>query len=238
MTEFLPVSSSGHLVIAQHLLPFVNQPGVLFEVILHAATVLSIVFYFRRRLVGLIAKYWVMLMVGTIPAAVTGFTLRNSIDLIFGNIKLVGIALLFTALINFLVDAKTSKWLSKQKGAVLALLIGVFQAIAIIPGISRSASTILSGTKFGFKKKEAAEFSFLLSIPAIAGANILELVRIDSLDGLDTNLYVVGFISAFISGYIAISLVYKLLEERKFKLFGYYCMTLGILIIFFSSFVA
>jgi undecaprenyl-diphosphatase len=229
LTEFLPVSSSGHLVIAQNLIPGFTQEGVLFDVFLHAGTVLAVLYYFRKILLKLTSKYLLLLLIGTIPAGLIGVLFGSSIEKLFNGVSLVGFALLFTAVLNFLTDRakKGSKEISIKK----SILIGMAQALAIIPGISRSGSTIFAGTSLGIKRKEAAQFSFLLSVPAIVGANVVQFFKY-GLGGTENIIfYVAGFIAAFISGVIAINFVLKFLLGGKFKLFAYYCVVLGVLVL-------
>jgi undecaprenyl-diphosphatase len=228
-TEFLPVSSSGHLVIAQNLIPGFTQEGVLFDVILHAGTVLAVLYYFRKILLKLESKYLLLLLVGTIPAGLVGVFFNSSIEKLFNGVTLVGFALLFTGVLNFLTDKakKGSKKISIKK----SVLIGMAQALAIIPGISRSGSTIFAGTSLGIKKKEAAQFSFLLSVPAIVGANAVQFLKYGVGGTENIIFYIAGFIAAFISGVTAIKFVLKFLLGGKFKLFAYYCVALGILIL-------
>ena len=229
LTEFLPVSSSGHLVIAQNLIPGFTQEGILFDVILHAGTVLAVLYYFRKTLLKLTSKYLLLLLIGTVPAGVVGVLLNSSIEKLFNGVYLVGFALLFTAILNFLTDKakKGSKEISIKK----SILVGMAQALAIIPGISRSGFTIFAGTSLGIKRKEAAQFSFLLSVPAIIGANAVQFLKY-GLGGVgNIAYYTVGFMAAFISGVIAINFVLKLLLGGKFKLFAYYCLVLGVLVL-------
>lgn len=228
-TEFLPVSSSGHLVIAQNLIPGFTQEGVLFDVILHAGTVLAVLYYFRKILLKLTSKYLLLLLIGTIPAGLIGVFFNSSIEKLFNGVTLVGLALLFTGALNFLTDRAKNG--SKKISVKKSILIGMAQALAIIPGISRSGSTIFIGTSLGIKKKEAAQFSFLLSVPAIVGANAVQFLKYGFGGTENITLYVAGFIAAFISGVIAIKFVLNFLLGGKFKLFAYYCIALGILVL-------
>jgi len=229
LTEFLPVSSSGHLVIVQNLIPGFTQDGVLFDVFLHAGTVLAVLYYFRKTLLKLTPKYLFLLLIGTIPAGLVGVFLGSSIENLFNGVYIVGFALLFTAVLNFLTDrAKTG---SKEISIKKTILIGMAQALAIIPGISRSGSTIFAGTSLGIKRKEAAQFSFLLSVPAIVGANAIQFLKYGSEVTGNILFYSVGFIAAFISGVIAINFVLKFLLAGRFKLFAYYCVVLGVLVL-------
>lgn len=224
-TEFLPISSSGHLVIAQSLIPDFYQPGVLFDTVLHAGTFLAIVFYFREKLTKLDSYYIKLLLVGTIPAALVGFLFQTFFESLFGYTKLVGAALIITSVINYLTDKnKTSK---KNLSISDSLFVGLFQAFAIIPGISRSGSTIYAGTKRGIDRKKAAEFSFLLSLPAVFGANILQFYT-NSASIAFKHTYIIGFLAAFVSGYLAIGLVLRLLVAGKFRFFALYCLLVGV----------
>lgn len=229
LTEFLPISSSGHLVIAQNLIPGFTQKGVLFDVILHAGTVLAVLYYFRKILLKLTSKYLLLLLIGTIPAGLVGVLLNSSIEKLFNGVYLVGFALIFTGVLNFFTDRakKRSKEISIKK----SVLIGLAQALAIIPGISRSGSTIFVGTSLGIKRKEAAQFSFLLSVPAIVGANAVQFLKYGLGGTGNIPHYTVGFIAAFISGVIAINFVFKLLLAGRFKFFAYYCVALGVLVL-------
>lgn len=231
LTEFLPVSSSGHLVLAQEFMPGFSQPGVLFDVVLHAGTLLAIVFYFRRTILKIKPRYLLLLGLATIPAALVGFFFSSAIEGFFKNVELVGLALIFTALLNFLTDkTKTRK---KSPSYLEAFWIGIGQALAIIPGISRSGTTIFTGTTLGLEKKKAAEFSFLLSIPAVIGANFLQFFN-HGVKGIDDlGFYTVGFLAAFFSGILAIDLVLKFLLAKKFRLFALYCLLLGLLVLIF-----
>uniref|UniRef100_A0A6M3MDL5 Undecaprenyl-diphosphatase n=1 Tax=viral metagenome TaxID=1070528 RepID=A0A6M3MDL5_9ZZZZ len=225
----MPVSSSGHLVIVQNLIPGFTQDGVLFDVFLHAGTVLAVLYYFRKTLLKLTPKYLFLLLIGTIPAGLVGVFLGSSIENLFNGVYIVGFALLFTAVLNFLTDrAKTG---SKEISIKKTILIGMAQALAIIPGISRSGSTIFAGTSLGIKRKEAAQFSFLLSVPAIVGANAIQFLKYGSEVTGNILFYSVGFIAAFISGVIAINFVLKFLLAGRFKLFAYYCVVLGVLVL-------
>lgn len=231
LTEFLPVSSSGHLVIAQELIPNFTQEGVLFDVFLHAGTVLAVLYYFRKSILKLTPKYLLLLLIGTIPAGIVGLFFSTPIEILFGKVSVVGFALLFTAILNFLTDKLNVK---KQKISIKSsLLIGLAQAVAIIPGISRSGSTIFTGTNLGLKREKAAEFSFLLSVPAIIGANILQFFKYGP-DGIgNMGVYLVGFLAAFISGLMAINLVLKLLLSNRFRIFSVYCLVLGASVLLF-----
>jgi undecaprenyl-diphosphatase len=233
MAEFLPISSSGHLVIIQSLLPNFTQPGVLFDVILHFGTLMAILYFFRKKLLSYInINYLTLLIIGTIPAVLLGLLFKDSIEALFKSTKLVGVALLATGALNLFVDrlkTKTDKITNKN-----SLIIGIFQAVAIIPGISRSGSTIFASVAQKINKANAAEFSFILSIPAVLGANFLEIASHPS--GLETNpiQYLLGFLSAFFFGVLAIRLVFKVITTKHFEYFAYYCFVVGVLTLLFT----
>lgn len=230
LTEFLPVSSSGHLVLAQSLIPNFSQPGVLFDTVLHAGTLLAILFYFRKRIVNLTKNDLLLLFVGTLPVAFIGFLFSSQIESIFNYTKVVGVALLFTAILNFSSDyakVKRRKFIPKN-----ALIIGLFQALAIIPGISRSGATIFAGVRQGMERKKAAEFSFLLSVPAVFGANLLQFVNHAKLGSFEGLVYLAGFLTAFLSGLLAIHLAIRFLEIKRFRIFAVYAFIVGILALF------
>ena len=235
ITEFLPISSSGHLVLGQALLGIV-LPGNEFEVITHLGTLLSVFCFFWTDIIKLFTgirdiktqKYILYLTVATIPAVVVGLTSKSFISVLFESIKMVSISLIFTGLILFLSQKLIQRFetMTIKKG----LLIGLSQAIAIIPGISRSGMTISMGLALGISGKEAAKFSFLLAIPSITGAGILTLMDTSfSTITIPESSLIAAFLSSFIIGYLSLKWLFGLLESGKFHLFGYYCILIGIL---------
>src|SRR4030042_4509213 len=226
-TEFLPISSSGHLAIVQSLIPNFSQSGILFDAILHAATVVAVIIYFRKTILKLNLDYLKYIVIGTIPAVIIGFLFKDFIEGLFSNIKFIGFAFLITALLNYL----TSKIKEGNKGLNIknSLFVGIFQAIAIIPGISRSGSTIFAGTRSGMDRVKAAQFSFLLSIPVVLGANLLEIVTLKSGYQINLAYYTCGFIAALFSGYLAIALVFRFIRMGRFGIFALYSLILGLL---------
>lgn len=232
-TEFLPVSSSGHLVIAQYLLPGFSFPGIILEVVLHAGTLCAVVYYFREQIVKIDKKFIGYLVVGTIPAVIVGLLFKQQVETMFETLRFVGFALLLTSIFNVLTDRMAMKNVSLNN--LTALFIGLFQSLAIVPGISRSGSTIFAGAYLGMKKASVAEFSFLLSIPAILGANFLELTSLDSSIDIDVLTLFVGFAAAFGSGLVAIKLTLRLLKQRSFKYFALYTAVIGLLTIFIRA---
>lgn len=222
LTEFLPVSSSGHLVIAQQLMSSFSQPGVLFDVVLHLATALAILIYFRDQLREIDKNFLILLALGSLPAFLVGFLFSDLVESFFESTLVVAFGLMVTAAMNWATD---QTWARRPRVAKIdAFFIGLAQALAIVPGISRSGSTIFAATSLGVDRKEAARFSFLLSIPAILGANIYQLARYGIKPVTGTAVYLAGFSVAAISGYLAISLVIRFLGEKKFKYFAVYCL--------------
>jgi len=245
LTEFLPVSSSGHLVLFQKI--FALEPPVLFDIFVHVGTLGAILFYFRKELRDLIKGifkkekaslyFLILIIIGTIPAVIVGLLLEERVEVIFDSFKLVGIALLITSLLLFLTRLFKDK-LKKEKMTSSnwkdALFVGLFQALAILPGISRSGATISSGLFRGFKRDLAFKFSFFLAIPAIIGALILQ---IPDLASYSTDLMTQALIGMFIAGgvgYFALKILKKSLVGSRFWVFGVYCLLLGVGVLIFS----
>ena len=235
LTEFLPVSSSGHLVLAQALLG-VKQPGVSFEVILHLGTLLSVLVYFRRRVWSMVRAVFVpgdrerrtivFLVVGTVPAALAGLLLKDLFESAFSSPRLTAVMLLVTGLV--LLSSRFAP--VSRRGVTLggALVMGLGQALAIMPGISRSGTTIVSGIWARIDPSEAAEFSFLLALPAIAGAAVLEIDTLAALQADQALAYLAGAVLAFLSGLVAVYVVMKAVRTGRFDYFAYYCFAAGL----------
>ncbi|NLX91260.1 MAG: undecaprenyl-diphosphate phosphatase [Firmicutes bacterium] len=238
--EFLPISSSGHLVISQHLFG-ISQPGVTFEVLVHFGTMLSIVTVFWGDLVALIKglannreqkKLFILLLVGTIATGFVGLVLGSFFKSLFEQPVVTGFMLLITGILVFLISrlsqspgGKTIEKMSYLDGVVT----GIFQGIAIIPGISRSGSTILASLFRGLKRQAAIKYSFLLALPAIAGATLLEAIDIFRMPGIPEYLWLYLFAAfmAFLAGILSIKIFIKFLNEGKFYYFSYYCWFAG-----------
>ena len=235
ITEFLPISSSGHLVIFQNLLN-VNLPGNLIEVAAHLGTLLSIILIYWKEILNLIInirlektrKYILFLLIGTLPSAFFVLSAKSFILEMFESIKSVSVALIITGLVLFLSNfaIRRNEKINLKKG----LFIGLAQACAIIPGISRSGMTISAALISGVSNKEAAKFSFLLAIPAILGAIIVTAIDIRYEFASTIWLPIaITSVTAFISGYYALKILIKLLENGKFYYFAYYCLLLGLI---------
>lgn len=263
-TEFLPVSSSGHLVIAREILG-VNTGLLSFDVAVHLGTLLAVLLAFRRTIARLVVAGVALLgdfitgrglsrlpgdpdrrlvwnlIVGTLPAAAVGLALEDLVEEAFGSVLAVGVMLFVTGLI-LLISARVAREKGRplaKLGTAAALAIGTIQAVAIFPGISRSGSTIAAGLAMGLAREDAATFSFLLSIPTILGAGSLKAADLLSSAALRSQApdYALGVAAAFVSGYLAIQLVYGALRSRKFSSFAYYCFAVGAAVIVWQVFL-
>ena len=227
LTEFLPVSSSGHLVITQTFLG-ISHPPLLFDVMVHVGSLIAVIIFFLSRLKKITLHLAKLTIIGTIPAAIVGLLIEPLLESIFTSLLIVGLGLIWTAILL----ASTKIWPPSKKPFPLtptkSLIIGIFQAIAIMPGVSRSGSTISSASIQGISKESAFYFSFLLAIPAILGAMVLQLSELQSLDQLLTIPFIVGFLSATISGLFALRLLQHLIKSTKLHYFSVYCFLLGL----------
>ena len=231
LTEFLPISSSGHLVIGQKLLN-INLSGNAFEVVLHLGTLMSVITVFRGEIKAIIFnlsdssnQYYISALVfGTIPALLVGLLLRDSISLIFDDIRFVSLSLICTGIMLM-----TSKFIVKRNVKLtlfIGLLIGLAQAAAIIPGISRSGATICMGILMGLSAPEAARFSFLLSIPVIIGAGLLTAINIKTIPfGFD--IVLLGIFFSYLVGWMSLKWLLTILNSGKLYWFGIYCLIIG-----------
>ncbi len=252
LTEFLPVSSSGHLAIAQHFLPGFEQPGLLFDVLLHFATTMAVVIYFRKDIWKLLScffrkdpyavddrhTFW-MIVLGSIPTAIIGLSGKDFFAGLFENLLVIGCMLLLTAMLLIVAEkARKDGRPMTQIKANDALLVGIVQGFAIIPGISRSGSTIATLLLRGVDGEAAAKFSFLLALPAIGGAMLLSLKDLDQVASADLPAYGLGALIAFVSGLFAIRWLMNVVRRRRLVGFAVYCLLVGSSIIGYSMFAA
>lgn len=245
VSEFLPISSSAHLVITQTLLG-VHEPGIVLEVALHLGTLFSVLIYFRRDITRLISGFirymttdprelyrddfrlCLYIILGSIPAAVGGLLLKDWFEARFDSVAFSGYMLLITG--AFLLATKFARDKDRQINVTNSLVIGVAQFCAILPGISRSGSTIATGLFLGISPRNAARFSFLLSLPAVAGASLLKLrgLAYGAIPSAAIVHFALGAVVSFLVGYIAIHYLLKLVAGRRFYFFGFYCVLVGI----------
>lgn len=240
LTEFLPVSSSGHLIILRQFLNIPIQNELSFDVILHFATLLAVSWYFRKDILDLArasepakAKLRWLIILATIPAALAGFFLEEAIEYIFRDISVV-IAMLAIIGVLFIVAEKISK---KEKEIeslnwTKALTVGLAQALALVPGTSRSGITIIAGMFLGLKREEAIRFSFLLSIPIIAGASLAKAPQImtTSLSSIELNILAISFLASLFSGFFTIKYFLKFAQNHSLVAFAYYRFALAVLL--------
>ncbi len=231
LTEFLPVSSSGHLVIAQHFIGFTSPP-VLFDILLHLATALAVIVVLWSQLLQLNLKTIGFILLASLPAAIVGLILNSSIETIFSSLTLVAFALLINSLILFSAQYFFSRAQSTALSVKNSLVIGLFQALAIIPGISRSGSTISAGILAKLKPQLVFNFSFLLSLPAVFGAVLLQLKDLSFFQAQLGLPLLLGSITAFVSGLISLKLLKKFVSQGRFSFFAYYCLVLGLILLF------
>jgi undecaprenyl-diphosphatase len=229
LTEFLPVSSSGHLVIFQKL--FGLEPPVLFDILVHVGTLGAVVFYFRKEWLKLSRQTIWLVVVGTVPAVIVGLLLQPYLVQIFDSLRLVGITLLITA--GLLFWSRGFKSLNrgfKQTKWEDGVWVGLFQALAILPGISRSGSTIVAGLSRKLKREMALRFSFYLAIPAILGALVLQIpdLMVSPCGYLQQGI--LGMVVAGVVGYGALKILESFLLKARLWFFGFYCLLLGIVI--------
>ena len=251
LTEYLPVSSSGHLAIGQALFGLENgESNLAFTVLLHVATVLSTVVILWSEIVWLFkdlfkfkwnegTKYIVNILISMIPVAIVGFLFKDKVEEVFGSgLLIVGIMLLVTAsLLAFSYFAKPRQ--KENISPVHAFIIGIAQACAVMPGLSRSGSTIATGLLLGNKKEKLAQFSFLMVIPPILGEALLDVKDMievgfgEAMGGLSPVAAIVGFLAAFISGCFACKWMINLVKKGKLIWFAVYCVIVGVVAIIF-----
>lgn len=242
VTEFLPVSSSGHLVIVQALMPNFTPPGILFDLWLHLGTLGAVIIYFRQDIKNILQSLYTrhnsgedrrlagLIIAGSVPTALIGFGFKSRLEALFELAWVAAAMLLVTGILLWLADrvVNTNRNLTQMR-VLDAIIIGTVQGIAIIPGISRSGSTIATGIYRKLDRELAARYSFLLSIPAIIGASLLEAKGWGKLWGsLDMFTLASGFLCALCSGYLAIGLLMRLVVKQKLSFFAYYCWAVGL----------
>ncbi|MFH0925565.1 MAG: undecaprenyl-diphosphate phosphatase [bacterium] len=265
VTEFLPISSSGHLVIIQKGIYNLEQSGLTFDILLHVATLCAILLYFRKNItylfksflnleyykhsVNLITNPTILnnvkdpkileaqstlffILIASIPTAIIGFAFKDIFEDIFTKVSIVGLMLVVTGLILWIADYKTrsNNQTLKKLTVTNALIIGLFQGLAIMPGISRSGATIAAGIFCGLDRNFSAEFSFLIAIPAILGALFLEIHKLSFtiMNGELLLTYLAGMLMAGIVGYLSLKTLFSILKHKKLAYFSYYCWIVGI----------
>ena len=233
VTEFLPISSSGHLVLLQKIWG-TAEPSPFFNTLLHLGTLLAVLLFFgppfAKAMGGKVLK---KIMIGTLPIVVAGLVVQPFVEEIFGSLLVVGVGYFITAgLLFWSKSFSTGQKKFTELTLRQTLLIGGFQAIALFPGISRSGATIVEGLAQKLSREEAFRFSFYLSIPAVIGANLLQLKDLSSINFLPQSL--VGMLGAFVVGYVSLKLLQKVLMAGKLYYFSGYCLLVGAISLAFS----
>ncbi|MDY4923206.1 undecaprenyl-diphosphate phosphatase [Frisingicoccus sp.] len=273
ITEFLPVSSSGHLAIFQYIFKVNTDTGMLFEVMLHLGTLISvcIVFWkdirklfiegihvlvdafvnlkikltksdekYRRIVTNAYRKFVLLILATSVPTALIGLILNNVMEAATNSLLVPGICLIINAIILLVVGSLPGgKKKVKKTSYKEAAVIGVAQGLAVLPGISRSGSTISACLGLGFDRSFAVKYSFIASLPAIIGANLLELRHLGEAvsSGGEILYYAAGMVVAGIAGYICIRIMMRVVSEKKFSYFAYYCAIVGVISLIFHFFI-
>ena len=239
LTEFLPISSTGHLIIFEKIFGISQTEfGLAFDASLHLGTLLAICLFFYKDYFqvfnpknGLIAK----LVVGTLPAVFFGLILETQIETTFRQTWIVGLSLILFSFVFILAEKLGRQIKTKEKTTIVdSLAVGLFQSFALIPGISRSGSTISAGLFLGLKREEAAKFAFMLAGPVIAGAGLkkfFEVITTQTLGSSDLNFFLVGMISSAIFGYLTIKYFLKYLSTKTLYPFVIYRVVLGVILL-------
>jgi len=241
LAEFLPVSSSAHLALVPWLLHW-DDPGLAFDVALHVGTLIAVLWYFRSQWIALVnaalglgtpeeRRRVGFLIVATIPGAIAGLALEKYADTAFRDPRLIAVVLIVMGVMLWWVDtaAEADRALPSMRGRD-ALLIGLAQMFAIIPGVSRSGSTITAGRALRFSREDAAVFSFLMSMPIIAAAALLKLPHVLRTEGLSTPL-LAGVLASAVSGWLAISVLLRFVVRRSYGVFAVYRIIVGAIVL-------
>jgi len=235
-TEFLPVSSSGHLALFSILF---SEPDLFFIVLLHIASMIAVFIFVRKEIARLFVfdkeaiKLWLFIIIATIPGAFAGYFLKDRIEMAFNSVLFLGLAFLFTGTIILLTKIPRQKKILSLKSSVL---IGLFQAIALFPGVSRSGMTVSGGLFSGLEKEKAAKFSFLLFIPLSIGALLLELLDFykgEIVLNIPIHTIVISLILCAVLSLLFLNLLMYFIKKDKFWMFSFYCYAIGLLCLVF-----
>lgn len=241
ITEFLPVSSSGHIAILKNILGITTK-NLFFETSLHLGTLFSLIFFFRKKIVNLLKgmysdikdkkekkenlNFVLLVLIGIIPSAIVGLLLNDFVERVFSDLFLIGIFYLILSLILF--STRFSKNRMKSVNIVESMIIGLFQTVSLLPGISRSGTTISTALFLGVEPEKASDFSFFMAMPIILGSFIKEFIDVKF--SFDMNI-LIGIFVSFLTGYLALILLYKVLRSKKFYLFSLYTFLIGIFLL-------
>jgi len=230
ITEWFPISSSGHLALIQHL--FNLQVPIIYDILLHLGTALVILIKFRKDILNIILlkerKLLLYLIIGSIATALVGFTFRDLFKSFFYNLTIIGIAFLVTGILLTLTKNQAT---NKKLNYKSSFIIGLAQGFALIPGISRSGSTIGIGLLKNINKEQLIKYSFILSLPAVIGATIFE---INNVNLINLTPIIIGTLVSLIVGYISLTYIIKIIRKGNFHNFSYYCFIIGIITLIIS----
>lgn len=246
VTEFLPISSTGHLIIAGDLLDFNDDKGKIFEIVIQLGAILAVCFEFRQRLINTVthmtneasAQHFILnLMIAFIPAAVLGLLLHGYIKQYLFSPITVAIALIGGGFAILLIEKYAKHASTQQIEAITktqALKIGLAQSLALVPGVSRSGATILGGMVFGLTRQTATEFSFFLAIPIMFAATGYDLLKSWQLLSMaDLPMFAVGFVTAFLSALLVIKILIKYVANHDFTVFAWYRIVFGVIVLWY-----
>lgn len=255
LTEFLPVSSSGHLAIGREILGVEASEDLVFEVAVHTATVLATIVVFRKQIWKLLCglfkfkyngetDYIFKICVSMIPVFIVGVFFKDNVEVLFSSLFVVGVALIVTAALLFFSDKVSERRAAdeapEQKNGISylqAFVVGLGQALAVIPGLSRSGTTISTGLLCGVKREAVAQFSFLMVLVPILGEAFLDIVGGDfAASSVGAGALAAGFLAAFVSGLFACKVMIALVKRAKLKWFALYCAAVGAAVILFTVF--
>jgi len=240
LTEFIPVSSSGHLALG-HMLFGLEEEGLLFTIVVHVGTLVPVLIVFRKDIWALIKrpfqKMTFMLIVATIPAVIVGLLFEDRVEQAFTTMQFLVAGFLITGTVLIISDRLRKATKTADEITWLdAALIGIAQAVAIFPGISRSGSTITASLSRGINREDAAKFVFLMSIPIILGATVLQIIHVArgnvAAYEIDFAVLGAGFVSAALSGYLAVNFLLAAIKKAKLRYFAYYVLVLAKVLIF------
>ncbi|MCQ2136340.1 MAG: undecaprenyl-diphosphate phosphatase [Bacteroidales bacterium] len=255
LTEFLPVSSSGHLAIGRQILGVEASGDLVFEVVVHAATVLATIIVFRKQILDLLkglfrfeyndqTDYIFKIAVSMIPVFIVGVFFKDTVESLFNSLLVVGLALVVTSMLLFFSDIYS--FASRKEGTAAprngisylqAIIVGLGQALAVVPGLSRSGTTISTGLLSGVDRSVVAQFSFLMVLVPILGEAFLDVVGGDMASSSVGALpLILGFASAFVSGLFACKVMIALVKKAKLKWFALYCAVIGVAVLIYSMF--
>lgn len=267
LSEFLPISSSGHLAIFRQVLGLQLEQGILFEVLLHLGTLIAIFIFYWHDILALIIegirlmgrffmalfgkikwnkviatkehRFVIMVLITMIPTLVIGMLLKSIVESAYESLLVPGIGLLITACLLYITTRFKEGHLKENATFKSALVVGAAQGLAVFPGISRSGSTIVAGRGMKYDKEYATRFSFIMSIPAVLGANLLSVFEYDfiSIPSRDLMAYAAGTLTAAVIGYICIRSLLAIIRRNKLHYFAYYCAAAGVvsLIAYFTA---